>query len=187
MKRSSKNAIMTIIGALLLLSAAGLLLFTRYSGRISEEKSSVYLSEFDEIVYGEKAALDGMSGDMPVLSIEGADMIGKITVPSCGLSIPVMNDSRTGVPYRVGGSLYDANLTVIGSSKDLLTVAHQITASDEIDLTDAQGNTFVLEAERISHTFESSVENIPKSDCILTLIVKNGLDMSYIVIYCKES
>ncbi len=185
MKRSSKNTIMTIVGALLLLSAAGLLLFTRYSGRISEEKSSEYLSEFDEIVYGEKAALDGMSGDMPVLSIDGIDMIGKIAVPSYGVSIPVMNESINGAVFRIVGSLYDGDLTVVGSSKDLLYCAQQITTGDELDFTDVQGNTYILEAERISHS--TGLPENETFDCDLTLIVKNELDMSYIVICCNES
>lgn len=182
MKCKAQYKITMIIGALLLVFAAGLLLFTLHSERSSEKMSDDLLYKFDEIVSGADEPLGSYYGEMPALNIDGKDIIGKLTFPTCGLSAPVLYEKNGSVLCRVSGSLYDSDLVLQGSSKQLVEAAESLMDNDYVEFTDTQGNTFLLKADTIKHTRDA--QSVVREGAALTIIVNNELDMSCIVISC---
>ncbi len=85
--------------------------------------------------------------EMPVIKIDGNYYIGVVTIPSLGLSLPVMenwSDEKLKIsPCRYAGSLYQKNLVIAGHNYQRhFSGIRTLPIGSEINFTDADGNEF---------------------------------------------
>lgn len=111
---------------------------------------------------------------MPVVTVNGYDYIGYLSLPSLGLELPVMSEwsyARLKIaPCRYTGSVY---------SGDMVLAAHnfsshfgrlsELSPGDAVIFTDAEGNVFAYEVADAEILPPTAVEEMTAGEWPLTL------------------
>ena len=121
-KNKGKGSFLIAVGILLLLAAAGLVIYNVWDARRAEETSNQIaqglIEEINEAVKDGLTALPYGSADtpMPTTMIDGYEYIGILEMPSLNLSLPVMKEwdyDRLKIsPCRFTGSYYTDDLVL---------------------------------------------------------------------------
>ena len=121
-KNKGKGSFLIAVGILLLLAAAGLVIYNVWDARRAEETSNQIaqglIEEINEAVKDGLTALPYGSADtpMPTTMIDGYEYIGILEMPSLNLSLPVMKEwdyDRLKIsPCRFTGSYYTDDLVI---------------------------------------------------------------------------
>lgn len=117
-----------LIGALLVVSAIGLLCYNYYDAQRAEKASLKALPAVKMIIERSKSEEDtavnqedivpeiGEIPEMTIVNIDGYDYIGVLSIPSLGIELPVMSDwdySRLKIaPCRYYGSVFNDDLII---------------------------------------------------------------------------
>ena len=131
---------------------------------------------------------EGRDNFMPVLSIDGTDYIGIITVPAYNTELPVAsvwnekNSKR--LITRYFGTLQEGNL-VLGADNayGLFDFSKEITKDDRIFFTDMEGIIYSYVVEDVIHTRNISEENLTYDG--LTIFIRSKASSNCIVVYCR--
>ena len=127
--------------------------------------------------------------EMPVLEIEGKDIVGIIEMPKFNLKLPINNGysyfKMKSMPSRISGSVYDNSFVISGvDKKGQFECVNQIEIGDEITVTDMTGSQFSYEINDIYRS-ESGKSNSFVSDDDLTLIIKQEYALECVIVCCK--
>ena len=85
--------------------------------------------------------------EMPVVTVEGRDYIGLLSIPALGLELPVISDwdypALRVAPCRYAGSAYQNNLVIAAHNyASHFGRLNRLSPGDEVQFRDTEGNLF---------------------------------------------
>ena len=112
--------------------------------------------------------------EMPIISVNGVDYVGKISIPELGLELPVISDCTYPnlkiAPCRYSGSAYLNNMVIAGHNySSFFGTLKNISTGNKIVFTDIDGNVFMYEVDDMQVLLPTDIENMVVSDWDLTL------------------
>lgn len=134
---------------------------------------------------------DPYDSTMSVLTIEGYDYIGYLSVPTLGLELPVILDwsysKLRSAPCRYSGSV---------NTDDLVVAAHNyprhfgklagLSAGETITFTDIDGRNTVYEVVSVDNLAPTAVEEMVDGEYDLSLFTCNYSGQSRITVRCER-
>ena len=162
-----------VLGAVLILSAAGLLGYNRWDAARAEKASQEVLGELEQTMQktitehrqeNETAAPQPVldpAQEMTTVEVEGHDYIGVLSIPAAGLELPVMAQwSYAGLkvaPGRYSGTTYADDLVLCGHNyAKHFSPIKWLALGSEVYFTDMDGQRWSYEV--------SNVETIQPTD-----------------------
>ena len=195
MKRSSKSKLrtaLTCVGIVLILSAVGLLVFSKISISRAQDNAQKIVSEMYSLMpeVTDGAPDERANPSMPMLQLDGKNFVGIIEVPQFGTRLPIYGkwerSQVTKYPCRYTGSVYSDVLVIGGSDNEgQLDFVKEISNDDSVYITDTTGIRYKYTVYDINRTKDVSAEYLTKSDARLVLFARNTYSFDYTVIYCK--
>jgi sortase A len=130
--------------------------------------------------------------EMPTLTINGRDYIGRVDIPSLGLSLPVISqwsDANLNVaPCRYTGSAYQNNLVLAGHNyKSQFGPLKDIQVGDTVLFTDADGNVFSYTVARTERVEPTDIDGMVDSPWALTLFTCTTNGKARYTIRCQAA
>lgn len=193
-KKCSPGTVCAVFGALLILSAAGMLLHLHLVQGDSAANAKKIVSEIRELLPQTSNTIPEERGNnlMPSMEIENLNFIGIIEIPQYETELPIYckwePDRLSSAPCRYTGSVYDRSLIIGGTGhKGQFDFAKEITVDDTVYITDMEGNRYSYIVFSVEHVNHAKTETLQSEEDDLTLFVKSMLSMEYIVIRCRIS
>lgn len=215
MKRNFFGTALIVVGILLLLGAAGLVVYNLNEERSAEESSLSVLQELTvqlptestepteaETVPGETQPfvppelqipdyLLNPHMDLPVQESQGREYVGILTVPELGLELPVLKEwSEKGAkvaPCRYKGTPYLDNLVICAHNyKSHFGRLNTLKTGARIQFTDMDGNVFTYEVLAFEVLQPNQVEELCVTDWDLTLFTCTIGGRTRFVVRCEK-
>ena len=193
-----------VLGAVLILSAAGLLGYNRWDAARAEKASQEVLGELEQTMQktitehrqeNETAAPQPVldpAQEMTTVEVEGHDYIGVLSIPAAGLELPVMetwDNARLKIaPCRYSGST---------AANDLVICAHNysrhfgqlsaLTAGDSVSFTDMNGHVWQYEMAETAELPPNAVAEMTAGDFDLTLFTCTYGGAARVTVRCQRT
>lgn len=185
-----------ILGALLVVSSLGLFLYNQWDAKRAEEASAQVLTELTarEPEDPVQEAPEDQNREMTVVSIDGYDYIGYVSVPSLELELPVMAQwSYEGLkiaPGRYSGSVFTRDLVIAGHNYARhFSPIKQLGEGDEVDFTDMDGEVWIYEVSCVETLQPTQIEEMTtdsqSDDWDMTLFTCNAGGRTRCAVRCK--
>lgn len=199
MKRKAGKLLMTI--GLLLIAAAFLLMVyniweSKKAENMSEEILNQIKDEQDENVSSDDADEKPLyeiypDMEMPVLTIDGVDYIGILTVPSLGLELPVAGNwsypNLRRSPCRYKGSAYSNDMIIAGHNYSRhFGGLKYLAIGEEISFRDVDGHIFQYQVDDIETIPGTAVEDMDAGEWDMTLFTCTYGGKSRVTIRCRK-
>ena len=199
MKRKAGKLLMTI--GLLLIAAAFLLMVyniweSKKAENMSEEILNQIKDEQDENVSSDDADEKPLyeiypDMEMPVLTIDGVDYIGILTVPSFGLELPVAGNwsypNLRRSPCRYKGSAYSNDMIIAGHNYSRhFGGLKNLAIGEEISFRDVDGHIFQYQVDDIETIPGTAVEDMDAGEWDMTLFTCTYGGKSRVTIRCRK-
>ena len=199
MKRKAGKLLMTI--GLLLIAAAFLLMVyniweSKKAENMSEEILNQIKDEQDENVSSDDADEKPLyeiypDMEMPVLTIDGVDFIGILTVPSLGLELPVAGNwsypNLRRSPCRYKGSAYSNDMIIAGHNYSRhFGGLKNLAIGEEISFRDVDGHIFQYQVDDIETIPGTAVEDMDAGEWDMTLFTCTYGGKSRVTIRCRK-
>ena len=199
MKRKAGKLLMTI--GLLLIAAAFLLMVyniweSKKAENMSEEILNQIKDEQDENVSSDDADEKPLyeiypDMEMPVLTIDGVDYIGILTVPSLGLELPVAGNwsypNLRRSPCRYKGSAYSNDMIIAGHNYSRhFGGLKNLAIGEEISFRDVDGHIFQYQVDDIETIPGPAVEDMDAGEWDMTLFTCTYGGKSRVTIRCRK-
>lgn len=128
--------------------------------------------------------------EMPVVTIDGIEYIGELTIPALDRSLPVVSewdDSKLKIsPCRYGGSAYTGNLIIAGHNyRSHFGRLRSLSIGDEIIFTDVDGNIFYYQVVDMELLADTAVEDMEAGDWDLTLFTCTWSKKDRVTVRCE--
>ena len=206
MKRRGTFLIWT--GLLLLAAALGLAGYNAYEARHADKAAAQVLEELlpavpspvpstaptesapSEVEYPDYVLDPGR--DMPVLTVDGADYIGVLSVPELGLELPIQSewdyDKLRNTPCRYIGTAYQSDFVIAAHNYTRhFGRLHELSLGSTVEFTDMDGNLFCYEVREITTLSPTSIEEMKESGYDLTLFTCTVGGRSRITVRCEKT
>jgi len=126
---------------------------------------------------------------MPVLSVEGQDVVAVVELPAYGVRLPVGSTwdagGVTAYPRRFSGSAYDRTLVIGGSDRaGQLDCLERVEIGDTVTVTDMTGGVFTYEVTRADRFDSAETEKLVDPATHLTLFVRDTYALEYVLVRC---
>ena len=166
MKRRA-GMICMILGAVLIGAALSLFLYNEWDSARAEERAEQVLEQMqkqtEDDAEEENALADTDDFGKEIISIDGNDYIGWISIPSISLELPVMAQwSEEGLktaPGRYAGSPSEDNLVIAGHNyRRHFSPIKWLEPGTEISFTDAEERVRYYEIEETEELLPDQVE-----------------------------
>ena len=193
-----------VLGAVLILCAAGLLGYNRWDAARAEKASQEVLGELEQTMQktitehrqeNETAAPQPVldpAQEMTTVEVEGQDYIGVLSIPAAGLELPVMetwDNARLKIaPCRYSGST---------AANDLVICAHNysrhfgqlsaLTAGDSVSFTDMNGHVWQYEMAETAELPPNAVAEMTAGDFDLTLFTCTYGGAARVTVRCQRT
>jgi len=128
---------------------------------------------------------------MPVVNINGTDIIGQVRIDSLGLDLSVANSWDTQAakktPCRYTGSAYQGDMIICGHNyKSHFGELSTLEAGDDVVFTDMDGNVFDYQVTEIETLSGTAVDEINEGEWDLTLFTCTPGGKNRVVVRCTE-
>ena len=199
MKRKAGKLLMTI-GLLLIAAAFLLMVYNIWESKKAENMSEEILNQIkdgqDENVSSDDADEKPLyeiypDMEMPVLTIDGVDYIGILTVPSLGLELPVAgnwsypNLRRSPCIYK--GSAYSNDMIIAGHNYSRhFGGLKNLAIGEEISFRDVDGHIFQYQVDDIETIPGTAVEDMDAGEWDMTLFTCTYGGKSRVTIRCRK-
>ena len=129
---------------------------------------------------------------MPTVSFDGNDYIGRVDIPSLGLSLPVISEwsyPRLKIaPCRYTGSAYLDNLIIAAHNySSHFGNLNRLNNGDTVTFTDVDGNQFTYAVSRIEDLPGTAIEEMQAGEWDLTLFTCTLGGRSRITVRCERT
>lgn len=129
---------------------------------------------------------------MPTVSFDGNDYIGRVDVPSLGLSLPVISEwsyPRLKIaPCRYTGSAYLDNLIIAAHNySSHFGNLNRLNNGDTVTFTDVDGNQFTYAVSRIEDLPGTAIEEMQAGEWDLTLFTCTLGGRSRVTVRCERT
>lgn len=130
--------------------------------------------------------------EMPIITIDREDYIGTLSIPSLGLTLPVLADwsypKLKKAPCRYVGSVYQNDLVIAAHNY----VTHfgsinKLRFGDIVTFMDGDGNTFLYEVIEMEILQPTDVEEMQTGDWDLTLFTCTVGGSSRVTVRCEKA
>lgn len=166
-----------VLGAVLILCAAGLLGYNRWDAARAEKASQEVLGELEQTMQktitehqqeNETAAPQPVldpTQEMTTVEVEGRDYIGVLSIPAAGLELPVMAQwSYAGLkvaPGRYSGTTYADDLVICGHNyAKHFSPIKWLAIGSSVYFTDADGLRWSYEVESVETLQPTQIEEM---------------------------
>lgn len=193
---SKKAKVLIVAGLLLICAAIGLAAFNLWSESNAGKASDDVLSQMEGLFPANSAAVPDYVLDpnlaMPTFSIDGADYIGIVQIPSLGLQLPVAADwsypqLRTS-PCRYSGSAYLDDLVICGHNySSHFGSLKYLDAGTAVIFTDADGNVFIYEVCLVETMQPTAVTEMTSGQWDLSLFTCTIGGQSRVTVRCNKT
>ena len=129
--------------------------------------------------------------EMPVITIEQEDYLGTLTIPSLGLTLPVLDDwsypKLKKAPCRYVGSVYQDDMVIAAHNYTThFGSINKLRSGDTMTFRDADGNTFIYEVIELEILQPTDVEEMQTGDWDLTLFTCTVGGSSRVTVRCEK-
>ena len=129
---------------------------------------------------------------MPTVSFDGNDYIGRVDIPSLGLSLPVISEwsyPRLKIaPCRYTGSAYLDNLIIAAHNySSHFGNLNRLNNGDTVTFTDVDGNQFTYAVSRIEDLPGTAIEEMQAGEWDLTLFTCTLGGRSRVTVRCERT
>ena len=129
---------------------------------------------------------------MPTVSFDGNDYIGRVDVPSLGLSLPVISEwsyPRLKIaPCRYTGSAYLDNLIIAAHNySSHFGNLNRLNTGDTVTFTDVDGNQFTYAVSLIEDLPGTAIEEMQAGEWDLTLFTCTLGGRSRVTVRCERT
>lgn len=193
---SKKAKVLIVAGLLLICAALGLAAFNLWSESNAGKASDEVLAQMEGMLPARSDAVPDYVLDpnmaMPTFSIDGADYIGIVQIPSLGLQLPVAADwsypqLRTS-PCRYSGSAYLDDLVICGHNySSHFGSLKYLDAGEEVIFTDADGNVFIYEVCLVETMQPTAITEMTSGQWDLTLFTCTIGGQSRVTVRCNKT
>lgn len=133
----------------------------------------------------------GSTNAMPVLSVDGLDCIGTITIPSLKLTLPVLNDWNyellKSAPCRFSGSVQDNDLVIAGHNyRTHFQKIKWMKQGESVVFTDLNGKEYHYEVVSVDEIDGDDVEGMLAGDWDLILFTYTTSRVARAAVRCKR-
>ena len=191
-KQSLLTTILTAAGIFLLLAAVMLTVLQVVGQKTTSQRNA----ELVEHMYAVMPAVhvgaldDRVDMTMPVLEVDGEDLIGILELPLYDRTLPVGgNWSKYTVsthPCRYSGNLYDGSLVIGGSdAPGQFDFMKSISIGNSISLTDAMGGRYYYRVEWVENRKDIPLDELFSETTDLVLFARNSYSMEYTIVQCS--
>ena len=199
MKRKAGKLLITI-GLLLIAAAFLLMVYNIWESKKAENMSEEILNQIkdgqDENVSSDDADEKPLyeiypDMEMPVLTIDGVDYIGILTVPSLGLELPVAGNwsypNLRRSPCRYKGSAYSNDMIIAGHNYSRhFGGLKNLAIGEEISFRDVDGHIFQYQVDDIETIPGTAVEDMHAGEWDMTLFTCTYGGKSRVTIRCRK-
>ena len=129
---------------------------------------------------------------MPTVSFDGNDYIGRVDIPSLGLSLPVISEwsyPRLKIaPCRYTGSAYLDNLIIAAHNySSHFGNLNRLNTGDTVTFTDVDGNQFTYAVSLIEDLPGTAIEEMQAGEWDLTLFTCTLGGRSRVTVRCERT
>ena len=129
---------------------------------------------------------------MPTVSFDGNDYIGRVDIPSLGLSLPVISEwsyPRLKIaPCRYTGSAYLENLIIAAHNySSHFGNLNRLNTGDTVTFTDVDGNQFTYAVFLIEDLPGTAIEEMQSEEWDLTLFTCTLGGRSRVTVRCERT
>lgn len=188
------------IGLLLIAAAFLLMVYNIWESKKAENMSEGILNQLkdgqDEDVCSDNADEKPLyeiypDMEMPVLTIDGVDYIGILTVPSLGLELPVAGNwsypNLRRSPCRYKGSAYSNDMIIAGHNYSRhFGGLKYLAIGEEISFRDVDGHIFQYQVDDIETIPGTAVEDMDAGEWDMTLFTCTYGGKSRVTIRCRK-
>lgn len=133
---------------------------------------------------------DRSDAQMPVLQLQGTDVIGILEVPLLSVKLPVSATwdkiETNHIPSRLDGSIYDKSLIIGGTDAEgQLDFCEDICIGDTVVFVDASGARFEYTLERVNMMSSLDAQKDYSAGDDLTVFAKDSYFNEYTVLHLK--
>lgn len=180
-----------LIGSLLILVSLGILIYSEMFASNSQKEAEEILQSLEEILpsvtLGEKDDFSSM--DMPVLELNGRDIVATVDFPEWAVKLPIDNQwdlkGLKALPQRFSGSVYDDSLIIGGSNQEgSFDCLKKVDLGDRVIITDMTGAYFPYEIASIERKKSADEETLADDRFDLVLFVEDDESDKYIMVGC---
>ena len=190
MSRGSK--LLILLGLLLILGSIGAFVTARILANRAGTEARDTVSRLRELLPEKRPGMQDRYTDMqmPVLQLDGRDLVAIVEIPGFGTELPVRNSWNPGTlhnsPCRYWGTCYDGSLIIGGSSQPgQFDCFGQLQPGATVRLTDMTGAVFTYTVTRIDRAASAAPEKLTGGEAQLTLFTRDPYTLDYILVRCS--
>lgn len=212
MKRTKGCGTFLIVsGLLMIVAAVALFSYNIWDNMRVQAVTEDVTARLDEVIYSRmnendihdetepeqsfetrEEAEEDLYRDMPTITIDGYDYIGKLTIPALEIELPVMEEwdyTRMKIAVcRYSGTVYLKNMVICGHNyQPHFQKLDKLQDDDLIIFTDADGNTYKYKVAQIEVLVPSAVEEMKTGEWDLTLFTCNYSGRARVAVRCDEA
>ena len=129
---------------------------------------------------------------MPALELEGEDLVGLLSIPDFGVTLPIGEGwDAWGVhayPRCLAGTVGDGTLIVGGADRPAqLGCLDAVEVGTTVTVTDMTGAVYTFAVERVERSATATKEELTDPATHLTLFMRDTYSMEYVVAFCTAA
>ena len=188
-KEFSIQKICVLVGMGLLVAAVVLLALWSWNISSSEKQMHYYVNTLQSLIPTPQNAVPEERRDntMSVLSVDGVDFVGLVTLPRYGSVLPVCADwgETSQYPCRFGGSIYDGSLQIGATTqKGQYDFYRELSVGDAVHYIDVEGNQYTFTITSMRYEKHVDQAALRQKDAALTLFIQNIYAFEYLIVFC---
>ena len=188
-KEFSIQKICVLVGMGLLVAAVVMLALWSWNISSSEKQMHYYVNTLQSLIPTPQNAVPEERRDntMSVLSVDGVDFVGLVTLPRYGSVLPVCADwgETSRYPCRFGGSIYDGSLQIGATTqKGQYDFYRELSVGDTVHYIDVEGNQYTFTITSMRYEKHVDQAALRQKDAALTLFIQNIYAFEYLIVFC---
>lgn len=195
--KNRKGKILSVLGLLFLLMAAGLALYnvivSEKAGEVSEEAVRVLEENITNgMFFNDESPFfqTYTEMEMPRIELNGDYYVGVLEIPTLGLKLPIGDEWNenllTKSPCRYRGSVYEKDMIIAGHNyRSHFLYLRDIDISSQVFFTDVDGNLFEYQVIGIENVHGNDVEMMTQGEWDLTLFTCNYDGSKRFTVRCR--
>lgn len=194
MKNTKQNQLTTLLtaaGIFLLLTAVMLTVFQMVGQKMTSRRNAELAEHMYAVIPAVHSGVqdDRVNITMPVLEVDGENLIGILELPLYDRTLPVGGNWDKFIvgthPCRYSGNLYDGSLVIGGSdAPGQFDFVKNISIGNSLSLTDATGGRYYYRVEWVENREDLLAEELFSDTTDLVLFARNSYSLEYTVIQC---
>lgn len=188
--KKKRGGFLMAAGLLLIIAAVALVQYNREQAKTAGEEAALVLTKLEKAT--SFTELESPDTDMPMISIDGKDYIGRVKIESAEIDLPILaawddNDAWT-APARFVGSAYDDSLVLCGHNMPThFAPLLDLSPGDEVTFTDVNGNVFHYKVVQIYNLKPTQVTEMVTGDWDLTLFTCTYSGTERVTVRCERT